>query len=83
MTNGFLLTPHIGRQLIPNQMLYPNYTDISLTLSKDFGNGFSASVAAMTNNAKTGTVDNPGFYRDLKGREFSGDTIVVGAKYSF
>lgn len=84
MTNGFLLTPHIGRQLIPNQApLNGNYTDVSITLSKDFGNGFSATIAAMTNNARAGTVANPGFYRDTKGSDFAGDTVVIGAKYSF
>ncbi len=84
MTNGFVLTPHIGRQLIPNQApLNGNYTDFSITLSKDFGNGFSGSVAAMTNNAQTGTKDSPGFYRDAKQEVFSGDTIVIGVKYTF
>lgn len=83
LTNGFLLTPHIGRQLIPHQALNGNYTDISLTLSKDFGNGFSGSLAAMANNARAGTVDKPGFYRDTKGNDFAGDTVVIGAKYTF
>jgi uncharacterized protein (TIGR02001 family) len=78
MTNGFLLTPHIGRQLIPNQApLNGNYTDFSLTLNKDFGNGFSASVAAMTNTAK-----KP-FYLDAKGEPFADSTVVIGAKYTF
>ena len=83
LTNGFLLTPHIGRQLIPNQALNGNYTDIALTLSKDFGNGFSGSLAAMANNARAGTVANPGFYRDTKGNDFAGDTVVISAKYTF
>ena len=82
MTNGFLLTPHIGRQLIPNQRLVnpsfePNYTDVSLTLNKDFGNGFSAYVSAIANNAQKL------FYTDLKNRQFAEDTIVIGAKYTF
>ncbi len=77
MTNGFLLTPHIGRQLIPNQTSNPNYTDVSLTLTKDFGGGLSGSVAVMANNAK-----KP-FYVDTRGHYFADDTIVIGAKYTF
>lgn len=77
LTNGFLLTPHIGRQLIPNQPSNGNYTDIALTLNKDFGNGFSASVAAMANNAR-----KP-FYLDAKGEPFAENTVVLGAKYTF
>ncbi len=76
--NGFTLTPHVGRQTIPNQANDAgNYTDYSLTLAKDFGNGLSVSVAAIGTNAtdafyKVGTFDNLGK---------SG--AVVGLKYSF
>lgn len=75
--NGFTLTPHVGRQTIPNQPVSGDYTDYSLTLGKDFGNGLSASVAAIGTNAsdafyKVGTFDNLGK---------SG--VVVGLKYSF
>lgn len=76
--NGYSLTPHVGRQTIPNQTNNAgNYTDYSLTLGKDFGNGLSASVAALGTNAndafyKVGTFDNLGK---------SG--VVVGLKYSF
>ena len=83
MGNGLVITPHVGRQLIPNQGLNGNYTDFALTLSKDFGGGFSGSVAAMTNNARAGTVTNPGFYRDTRGKDFANDTIVIGVKYTF
>ena len=75
--NGFTLTPHVGRQTIPNQPVSGNYTDYSLTLAKDFGNGLSISIAAMGTNAsdafyKVGTYDNLGK-----------STLVVGLKYSF
>ncbi|MEO7106574.1 MAG: TorF family putative porin, partial [Rhodoferax sp.] len=50
---GFSLTPHVGHQTITNQADNAgDYTDFSLTLGKDFGNGLSASVAAMTTDAK-------------------------------
>jgi uncharacterized protein (TIGR02001 family) len=77
MTNGFTLTPHIGRQLIPNQPIPGSYTDYALTLAKDFGNGLVATAAVMSTNAdKT-------FYTDTKGRYLGNTTLVVGAKYSF
>jgi uncharacterized protein (TIGR02001 family) len=77
LTNGFTLTPHIGRQLIPNQTLHANYSDISLTLSKDFGNGLVATVAALATNA------DRTFYTDTRGRYLGNNTVTVGLKYSF
>ena len=76
--SGWSLTPHIGRQMIPNQAgNLGDYTDYALTLGKDFGNGLSASLAAYGSNAtdafyKVGTIDNLGK---------SG--LAVGVKYSF
>jgi uncharacterized protein (TIGR02001 family) len=74
--NGFTLTPHVGRQTIPNQAVNGDYTDYSLTLAKDFGNGLTATIAAIGTNAsdafyKVGTYDNLGK-----------STVVVGLKYS-
>lgn len=78
LTNGFTLTPHIGRQLIPNQVGdLGNYSDISLTLSKDFGNGFVATAAALSTNA------NKVFYTDTLGRYLGNGTLAVGFKYNF
>ncbi len=78
MTNGYTLTPHIGRQLIPNQAgNLGNYSDVSLTLSKDFGNGFVATAAALATNA------NKVFYTDTRGRYLGNSTLAVGVKYSF
>lgn len=79
--NGFTLTPHIGRQTIPNIVgNVGDYTDYALTLSKDFGNGLSASIAAV------GTDANQLFYANA----FNGATgflgksgVTVGLKYSF
>ena len=76
--NGFTLTPHVGRQTIPNVTTNAgNYTDYSVTLGKDFGNGLSASVAAIGTNA------NKPFYTDTKGKFLGKDALVVGLKYSF
>ena len=75
--NGLTLTPHVGRQTIPNANTLGDYTDYSLTLAKDFGNGLSVSLAAIGTNAtdafyKVGTFDNLGK-----------NTAVLGLKYSF
>lgn len=76
--NGFALTPHVGRQSIPNQAGNAgDYTDYALTLAKDFGNGLTATLALVNTDAKdvfykVGTFDNLGR---------SG--AVVGLKYTF
>lgn len=88
--NGFTLTPHIGRQTIPNQNntnaitnrvvngSAGNVTDYSLTIAKDFGNGLVATASAIGTNAEKG-----GFYRDTNGKDIGKSTLVVGLKYSF
>lgn len=76
--SGYSLTPHIGRQSIPNQAGNAgDYTDYAITLAKDFGNGLTASLALVSTDAKdafykVGTYDNLGK---------SG--AVVGVKYTF
>ncbi len=75
--HGFTLTPHVGHQWIPHQALPANYTDASLTLAKDFGNGFSATAAAMDTDAKRS------FYTDSNGRFLGRGTVVLGVKYTF
>jgi len=76
--NGFSVTPHIGRQTIPNQTNNAgDYTDYSVTLGKDFGNGLSATIAAVGTNA------NKGFYTDTKAKFLGDSAVVVGVKYSF
>ena len=90
--NGFTLTPHIGRQTIPNQNSInvitgqvingsaANYTDYALTIAKDFGSGLSATGALVGTDTKKG-----GFYREGFGqnRDLGKSTLVVGVKYSF
>lgn len=75
--NGFSLVPHIGRQTIPNQGGNGDYTDYSLAVSKDFGNGLVVTGTLMGTDAKKS------FYTDLNGRFLGKDTVVVGLKYSF
>ena len=76
--SGFSLTPHVGRQTIPNQAGDAgDYTDFSLTLGKDFGGGLTGSLTAYSTDAKdafykVGTFDNLG-----KGG------LSVGVKYAF
>lgn len=82
--NGMTLTPHIGRQTIPNvDMNAADYTDYALTLAKDFGNGLTGTVAAVGTNASS-----DGFYGQTTGfggsaRFLGKNTVVVGLKYNF
>lgn len=71
---GLTLVPHIGRQTIRNSSA-SNYTDYSITLNKDFGNGFSASAAAVSTDTK--------LYVTSTGKNKGSSGLVLGAKYSF
>lgn len=81
--NGFSIVPHVGAQTI-NVSAFNNagnYTDYSVTLNKDFGNGFSGSVAAV---GTTGI--NEVFYTatNFGVNNFMGKSgLFVGLKYSF
>jgi uncharacterized protein (TIGR02001 family) len=75
--NGFSITPHVGRQLIPNQASPADYTDFSLTVSKDFGKGITASLALVTTDAKDG------FYKVGSVDNLGKNGLVAGLKYSF
>jgi len=72
---GWTLTPHVGRQLVKNLPTY-HYTDYSLTVAKDLGNGLSASLMAVDTNAKTSAYTWGGKYVGKSG-------VVAGIKYSF
>ncbi len=76
--NGYTLTPHVGRQKIPGKLGVADYTDYSLALAKDLGNGLVVSAAAIATNTQ-----KPGFYTDLKGKDLGKSTVVVGLKYNF
>jgi len=76
--NALSLTPHIGRQTLPNQAGdLGNYTDLSLTLAKDFGNGWVASAMATHTNASRV------FYNDTNGRYIGKSALMLGLKYNF
>lgn len=75
--NGFTLTPHVGRQYIPNFNNTGDYNDYSLTLAKDFGNGLSVSLAAIGTNA------SDSFYKVTTFDNLGKNTAVLGLKYSF
>ena len=73
--DGFTLVPHVGYQKYKN-LDVATYTDYSLTLAKDLGNGLSATAAVV------GTDADKSFY-SLKDK-FNGKTgVVVGLKYAF
>ena len=92
--NGFTLTPHIGRQTVPNQNFNGNtrvaavtngtaadYSDYALTLAKDMGNGVVLSLAAVGTDAKDGGFYNSSFYGT--NRFYGKDGLVFGLKYNF
>jgi len=72
---GWTVTPHVGRQVIKNNEAY-NYTDYSVTLGKDLGNGLSASLMLVDTTAKEALYTWGGKY---VGKE----ALVAGLKYTF
>ncbi len=78
LTHGYTLIPHIGRQLIPQQLNNNgDYSDISATLTKDFGNGLTGTATYLGTNA------NKPFYTDIYGRYLGNTTLTVGLRYTF
>lgn len=73
--SGWTLTPHVGRQIVNNNAAF-HYTDYSITLGKDLGNGLSASAMLVDTNAKKASYTWGGKYVGQSG-------AVVGVKYSF
>jgi uncharacterized protein (TIGR02001 family) len=71
---GFSLVPHVGYQKVKNNDPF-SYTDYSLALAKDFGNGLSASLAVVD-------TDNNN-YLAPNGKNLGKSGAVVGVKYSF
>ena len=72
---GLTLTPHIGYQSV-NHNSGASYTDWSLTLGKDFGNGFSASLAYVDTNTNA-------YLAPTNGKDLGKATAVLGVKYTF
>jgi uncharacterized protein (TIGR02001 family) len=78
--DGYSLVPHVGRQEVKNTST-ANYTDVALTLNKDLGDGLSASLVAISTNAKGASGD---FYSSpYKSFNQGKSAFVVGVKYSF
>jgi uncharacterized protein (TIGR02001 family) len=79
--SGFSLTPHVGRQVVHHYGFY-SYPDYSLTLGKDFGSGFSASLALLKAHVKK---DDTGAwaYPSPSGKNLGKTGVVLGAKYTF
>ena len=73
--SGFTLVPHLGYQMVKNNTA-GTYTDYALTLSKDLGNGLTATAAVV------GTDADKGFYT-LKDKFNGKSGVVVGLKYAF
>ncbi len=74
--NGYSLVPHVGHQAVRHNTGF-SYADYSVTLGKDFGNGFSASAAAV------GTDIDHVHYLSPEGKRLGRAGLVLGAKYSF
>jgi uncharacterized protein (TIGR02001 family) len=75
---GWSLTPHLGRQTIPNQANNNgDYTDYSLSVAKDFGNGVSVSLTGYGSDAKDA------FYQVPPISNLGKSGAALGVKYSF
>ena len=73
---GLTVTPHIGHQSVRHNSSF-SYTDYSVTLGKDFGNGLSASLAFVD-------TDNDNYRGPLPGNKNLGRAgLVLGVKYGF
>lgn len=82
--NGWSVVPHIGHQDISgagNGIF--SYTDYSLALNKDFGNGLVASLTAVGTDARKGSYVVGPFASSSIGKNLGRDTLVLGLKYNF
>lgn len=74
--SGFSLVPHVGYQSVKNNAS-ASYTDYSLTLGKDLGNGLSATAAVV------GTDADKAVYYTPAGKFTGKSGVTVGLKYAF
>ncbi|HYF19293.1 MAG TPA: TorF family putative porin [Ramlibacter sp.] len=72
--NGFSVVPHIGYQKVKNNSPF-SYTDYSVTVNKDFGNGLVGSLTVLD-------TDNNN-YLAPNGKNLGKAGLVVGIKYAF
>lgn len=75
--DGYTLAPHLGHQNVAGKGngVY-SYTDVSLTLSKDF-NGVVPSITLLSTDAPKGAYVAP------NGKNLGRSAVVVGVKYNF
>jgi len=73
ITDGWMITPHIGRQTVKN-FGAASYTDASLTVFKDFS-GLVVSLAAVDTNTSA--------YRGANNKDLGKRSLVAGVKYNF
>lgn len=71
---GLTVTPHVGYQRVKRHSDI-SYTDWSVTLGKDFGNGFSASLAYVDTDTDAYVAPN--------GKDLGKAGAVVGVKYTY
>ena len=74
MGGGWSLVPHVGHQKVKNND-GASYTDYSIAVAKDFGNGLSASLALVDTDAEGYIAPN--------GKDLGKAGAVLGVKYSF
>lgn len=72
--SGFSITPHIGYQKVKNSSP-ASYTDYSITLGYDFGNGLSASLAWVDTDTDVYVAPN--------GKNLGRSGVLLGLKYDF
>lgn len=74
--SGWSLVPHVGYQKVSG-FSAASYTDYSVGVSKDFGNGLSATLAAVGTNADKTVYFTPD-------NKFTGrNALVLSGKYAF
>lgn len=71
---GLTVTPHVGYQRVRNNSNF-SYTDWSVAVGKDFGNGLTASAAYVDTNTND--------YRGLNNKNLGRAGLVLGVKYAF
>jgi len=71
---GFSITPHVGRQTVKNTSA-ASYTDYSLTVAKDIGNGITLSGTVVDTSTSA--------YVGAGGKDLGKAGLVLGAKYNF
>jgi uncharacterized protein (TIGR02001 family) len=79
---GWTVTPHVGRQKINTSPTSFAYTDYSIALGKDLGDGWSASATVVSTNWK----HKFGFAYTLPGsgtKDLGNTSLVLGIKKSF